>query len=183
MLLEHFKCKWNWFKKNNNISSRFCLSQIILVTKGKQQTISAKYVLSGWLQWYPGLWFSPLCEWPPQFILLSLISPPAAAAKLLQSCPTLWDPIDGSPPGSPIPGILQARTLGWVAISLGYWTSPPGYSARLSYSTCSRMTSLFYISPLLIPLSSTSQDAFISRNKSPSWIGCLNNKGDLLAQK
>ena len=41
----------------------------------------------------------------------------AAAAKLLQSCPTLCDPIDGSPPGSPIPGILQARTLKWVAIS------------------------------------------------------------------
>ena len=41
----------------------------------------------------------------------------SAAAKLLQSCPTLCDPIDGSPPGSPIPGILQARTLEWVAIS------------------------------------------------------------------
>ena len=41
----------------------------------------------------------------------------AAAAKSLQSCPTLWDPIDGSPPGSPIPGLLQARTLEWVAIS------------------------------------------------------------------
>ena len=41
----------------------------------------------------------------------------AAAAKSLQSCPTLCDPIDSSPPGSPIPGILQARTLKWVAIS------------------------------------------------------------------
>ena len=41
----------------------------------------------------------------------------AAAAKLLQSCPTLCDPIDRSPPGSPIPGILQARILEWVAIS------------------------------------------------------------------
>ena len=41
----------------------------------------------------------------------------AAAAKLLQSCPTLCDPIDGSPPGSPVRGILQARTLEWVAIS------------------------------------------------------------------
>ena len=41
----------------------------------------------------------------------------AAAAKSLQSCPTLCDPIDGSPPGSPIPGILQARMLEWVAIS------------------------------------------------------------------
>ena len=40
-----------------------------------------------------------------------------AAAKSLQSCPTLCDPIDGSPPGSPVPGILQARTLVWVAIS------------------------------------------------------------------
>ena len=43
--------------------------------------------------------------------------PAAAAAKSLQSCPTLCDPIDGSPPGFPIPGILQARTLEWVAIS------------------------------------------------------------------
>ena len=42
----------------------------------------------------------------------------AAAAKSLQSCPTLCDPRDGSPPGCPIPGILQARTLEWVAISL-----------------------------------------------------------------
>ena len=41
----------------------------------------------------------------------------AAAAKSLQSCSTLCDPIDGSPPGSPVPGILQARTLEWVAIS------------------------------------------------------------------
>ena len=41
----------------------------------------------------------------------------AAAAKSLQSCPTLCDPTDGSPPGSPIPGILQARALEWVAIS------------------------------------------------------------------
>ena len=41
-----------------------------------------------------------------------------AAAKSLQSCPTLCDPIDGSPSGSPVPGIFQARTLEWVAISL-----------------------------------------------------------------
>ena len=41
----------------------------------------------------------------------------AAAAALFQSCPTLWDPIDGSPPGSPVPGILKARALEWVAIS------------------------------------------------------------------
>ena len=45
------------------------------------------------------------------------LSAAAAAAKSLQSCPTLCDPTDGSPPGSPVPGILQARTLEWVAIS------------------------------------------------------------------
>ena len=46
-----------------------------------------------------------------------IFSAAAAAAKSLQSCPTLCDPIDGGPPGSPVPGILQARTLEWVAIS------------------------------------------------------------------
>ena len=50
-------------------------------------------------------------------LLFSMLSA-AAAAKSLQSCPTLCDPIDGSLPGSPVPGILQARTLEWVAISL-----------------------------------------------------------------
>ena len=54
----------------------------------------------------------------------------ATAAKSLQSCPTLCDPIDGSPPGSPIPGILQARTLEWVAISFSsaWKCSLPGSS-------------------------------------------------------
>ena len=49
--------------------------------------------------------------------VLYLITAAASAAKLLQLCPTLCDPIDGSPPGSAIPGILQARALEWVAIS------------------------------------------------------------------
>ena len=49
--------------------------------------------------------------------LKSLLMEVKAAAKSLQSCPTLCDPIDSSPPVSPIPGILQARTLEWVAIS------------------------------------------------------------------
>ena len=57
-------------------------------------------------------------------ILIAAGTATAAAAKLLQSCPTLCDPIDGSPTGSPTPGILQARILEWVAISfskyLGY---------------------------------------------------------------
>ena len=51
------------------------------------------------------------------FYLYWMKTAAAAAAKSLQSCQTLCDPIDGSPPGSPVPGILQARTLEWVAIS------------------------------------------------------------------
>ena len=63
----------------------------------------------------------------------------AAAAKSLQSCPTLCDPRDGSPPGSPVPGILQARTLEWIAISLSFWKSflfcPYLYNSSLSIIT------------------------------------------------
>ena len=84
------------------------------------------------------VWYSHLFKNFPQFVVIHTVRgfsvvnkpevdvfwglpcsfyDPAAAAKLLQSCPTLCDPIDGSPPGSPVPGILQARTLEWVAIS------------------------------------------------------------------
>ena len=68
------------------------------------------------LQNHCGQWLQPwnekkLAPWKKSY------DKPAAAAKSLQSCPTLCDPIDGSPPGSPVPGILQARTLEWVAIS------------------------------------------------------------------
>ena len=62
----------------------------------------------------------PLCPQKVYLIrtfILTGFSGTAGAAKSLQSCPTLCDPIDGSPPGSPVPGTLQARTLEWVAIS------------------------------------------------------------------
>ena len=59
----------------------------------------------------------------------SLYAAAAAAAKLLQSCPTLCDPTDYSPPGSPIPGILQARTLEWVAISSAGYLPDPGFES------------------------------------------------------
>ena len=52
-----------------------------------------------------------------QFMYLEELVSLAAAAKSLQSCPTLCDPTDGNPPGCPVPGILQARTLEWAAIS------------------------------------------------------------------
>ena len=59
--------------------------------------------------------FLLLLHWSPNF--LPWLTAAAAAAKSLQSCPTLCDPIDGSPPGSPVPGLLQARILEWVAIA------------------------------------------------------------------
>ena len=64
---------------------------------------------------YYNLLFSPRYPRGPwNYTIENLL---AAAAKSLQSCPTLCNPIDGGPPGSPVPGILQARTLEWVAIS------------------------------------------------------------------
>ena len=71
-------------------------------------------------------WREILCSWIKKINIVKMtvlpktiyrFSAAAAAAKSLQSCPTLCDPRDGSPPGSPVPGILQARTPEWVAIS------------------------------------------------------------------
>ena len=64
-----------------------------------------------WVSWLAGRVFTTEPLGKPEWPLA------AAAAKSLQSCPTLCDPRDGSPPGSPVPGILQARALEWVAIS------------------------------------------------------------------
>ena len=69
------------------------------------------------LVWRHLLWTSALtlvAEFLTFYVLFGSCQAAAAAAKLLQSYPTLCDPIDGSPPGSPVPGILQARTLEWV---------------------------------------------------------------------
>ena len=87
----------------------FCpvVKQSIFITTGSLLT---SFLLSFLPQRKPLLWF---------LLASTSLSYPAAAAaaKSLQSCPTLCDPMDGSPPGSPVPGILQARTLEWVAIS------------------------------------------------------------------
>ena len=68
-----------------------------------------------------GIFQARVLEWGTIALLMHIygisLTLAAAAAKLLQSCLTLCGPRDGSPPGSPVPGILQARTLEWVAIS------------------------------------------------------------------
>ena len=76
-----------------------------------------------------------------------------AAAKSFQSCPTLCDPIDGSPPGSPVPGILQARTLEWVAISFSNaWKwKVKGKSSCGLLSCKSKFGSVIFILSYILP--------------------------------
>ena len=79
--------------------------------------------MTSYLQDAPGKGEAPVkasdifSELTPNYFSSPAAAAAAAAAKSLQSCPTLCDPRDGSPPDSPVPGILQARTLEWVAIS------------------------------------------------------------------
>ena len=70
-----------------------------------------------WMSWDSGLLLPPILSRAFPVTPASLHDYASNSAKSLQSCPTLCDPIDGSPPGSPVPGILQARTLEWVAVS------------------------------------------------------------------
>ena len=75
-------------------------------------------------------------EWERCLWDFGSIAVAAAAAKSLQSCPTLCDPIDGSPPGSSVPGILQARTLEWVAVS---FSSAWKWKVKVKLLSCVRL--------------------------------------------
>ena len=102
-LLKKWKCP---SLEKSNHSSEFCVSHsflFILVLSHLYVCLYIPHQLANYLM--------------KMFCLCCTASAAPAAAKSLQSCPTLCDPIDGSPPGSPVPGILQARTLEWVAIS------------------------------------------------------------------
>ena len=92
----------------------------------KKEEFSFELLMIGWSCWHLDfrLLASKMCEnkfvlYASEFMVIcsSSLAAAVAIAKPLQSCPTLCDPIDGSPPGSPVPGILQARTLEWVATS------------------------------------------------------------------
>jgi len=89
--------------KNTTVSSHFLLQRIFPI-QGSNQCLLC---LLHWLYYWD--------TWEAQNTYAAAAA--AAAAKSLQPCPTLCNPIDGSPPGSPVSGILQARTLEWVAIS------------------------------------------------------------------
>ena len=91
---------------------------------------------------------------------------PTAAAKLLQSCPTLCDPIDGSPLGSPIPGILQTRTLEWVAIS---FSSAWKWKVKVKSLSCVRLFETPWTAAYQPPLSmGFSRQEYWSGVPSPS---------------
>ena len=99
---------------NPNFPNLFDQSSIVL----RWHRINVVYnIISETLQ----LWTSLMVQWLRLRFLMQVVQvqylAAAAAAKSLQSCSTLCNPIDGSPPGSPVPGILQARTLEWVAIA------------------------------------------------------------------
>ena len=97
---------------------------------------------------YEGPWVRIQTKWS---------RPAAAAAKLLQSCLTLCDPTDGGPPGSPIPGILQARTLEWVAIS---FSNAWKWKVKVKSLSCIRplvtpWTAAYHALPMWFPGKST----------------------------
>ena len=103
-------------------SLNYDTDELIYETEIDSQTQRTDLKLPGWWGQQGGMGWE--FEISTQTILLGWINnkilqhtAAAAAAKSLQSCPTLCDPIDGSPPGSPVPGILQARTLEWGAIA------------------------------------------------------------------
>ena len=113
------------------------LSCILPCTQHKTSHIaSAPYII---LEWTDLLLLSR--QWLYSFLeghrLLRQTLLDAAAAKSLQSCPTLCNPIDGSPPGSPVPEILQARTLEWVAISFSNAWKWKVKGKSLSHVRCS----------------------------------------------
>ena len=105
----------------------------------------------------------------------------AAAAKLLQSCPTLCDPIDGSPPGSPIPGILQARTLEWVAIS---FSNAWKWKVKVSSVSFVRLFATPWTAAYQAPPSmGFSRQEYWSRLPLPSLVCSANNEIEFGASK
>ena len=115
------------YQTSEQSSVNFCVNTLQVMGKLSRQEEASSFLATLTVKALPitDLKYLPPCD--PLTFSLTLVydtqpvfestAAAAAAAKSLQSCPTLCDPIDGSPPGSPVPGILQARTLEWIAIS------------------------------------------------------------------
>jgi len=102
---------WDSPGKNTGVGCHFLLQCMKVKSLSRAQPSVTPWTAV--FQAPPSMGFSRQEYWSG----LPLPSPITAAAKSLQSCPTLCDPREGSPPGSPVPGILQARTLEWIAVS------------------------------------------------------------------
>ena len=85
--------------------------------KAAKQTCFWQLIAQRWEKILSGALLGPPDYWAGSHTTVDTALAAAAAAKSLQACLTICDPIDGSPPGSPVPGILQARTLEWGAIA------------------------------------------------------------------
>ena len=103
-----FLCLWNFTGKNTGVGCHFFLQGTFLT---QASNLSLLYLL------HCRQIFLPAELFIVHIYIIAAAAAAAVAAKSLQSCPALCDPIDGSPPGSSIPGNLQARTLEWIAIS------------------------------------------------------------------
>ena len=97
-------------------------------------------------------------------------------AKSLQSCPTLCDPIDSSPPGSPVPGILQARTLQGVAIPFSMGSSPPRDQTQVSHVSCIGRHVLYYYRHLGSPRFEVGLEHLHSEHFARQWGCCPTRK-------
>ena len=102
-------CSSPGFSADGILQTRILERVAILFSRGSSQSRDRT-----WVSCIAGRFFTNRAMREALYPYMPVLSTAAAAAKSLQSCPTLCDPIDGSPPGSPVPGILQARTLEWL---------------------------------------------------------------------
>ena len=119
----------------------------------------------------------------PKYVLCNTAT--ATAAKSPQSCPTLCDPIDGSPPGSPVPGILQARTLEWVAIA---FSNAGKWKVKVKSFSHVRLLATPWTAACQAPLSmGFSRQEYWSGVPLPSLVLCnnraLNNEANTMRTK
>ena len=142
-------CPWDSPSNNTGVDCNFLLQGIFLtwgLNRVSYGSCIGRQILYHWITWE--VHCLSLSAKQNQWFYLAKASvhnfdwiAAAAAAESLQSCPTLCDPIDSSPPGSPVPGILKARTLKWVAIS---FSNAWKWAKLIKTSNCLKIQNLFW---------------------------------------
>ena len=139
------------------------ITKCIFIIISILQTRTLRFMDCKWISWSSYYWwlnsvfylfiFTKVCQSYPYLKSIRFNieqNPAAAAAKSLQSCPILCDPIDSSPPGSPVPGILQARVLEWVAIS---FSNAWKWKVKVKSLSCVRLLAIPWTVAYQAPLS------------------------------